>query len=93
MKTLARALSAAVLATVLTGTGTGTGTGSATAAPYTAQFRGDGSSSFGFAWEYARRDARDKAVADGFADPAAQCEEIFSFGTPFDAMVIWECTR
>jgi hypothetical protein len=89
VKTLACALSAAVLATVLTGTGTG----SATAAPYTAQVRGDGSSSFGFAWEYARRDARDKAVADGFADPAAQCEEIFSFGNPFDAMVIWECTR
>ena len=87
MKTLARALSAAVFATVLVSAG------SATAAPHTAQFRGDGSSSFGFAWEYARRDARDKAVADGFADPAAQCEEIFSFGNPFDAMVIWECTR
>jgi hypothetical protein len=87
VKTLVSALSAAVLATVLISTG------SATAAPYTAQFRGDGSSSFGFAWEYARRDARDKAVADGFADPATQCEEIFSFGNPFDAVVIWECTR
>lgn len=87
MKTLACALSAAVLATVLAGTG------SAAAAPYTAQFRGDGSSSFGFAWEYARRDAREQAVADGFAEPAAQCEEIFAFGDVFDATVIWECTR
>ena len=87
VRTSAGALSVAVLATVLTGTG------SAAAAPYTAQFRGDGSSSFGFAWEYARRDARDQAVADGFADPTAQCEEIFSFGNPFDATVIWECTR
>ena len=87
VQTLACALSATVLATVLTGTG------SAAAAPYTAQFRGDGSSSFGFAWEYARRDARDQAVADGFTDPAAQCEETFAFGNPFDATVIWECTR
>jgi hypothetical protein len=65
----------------------------ATAEPYTNQFRGDGSSSFGFAWDYARWDARDKAIADGFTDPAGQCEEIFAFGNVFDAMVIWECTR
>jgi hypothetical protein len=87
VKTLARALSATVLAAVLAGTGT------AVAAPYTAQFRGDGSSSFGFAWQYARWDARDKALADGFTDPATQCEEIFSFGSPYEVMVIWECTR
>ena len=65
----------------------------ARAEPYTNQFRGDGSSSFGFAWDYARWDARDKAIADGFTDPATQCEEIFAFGNVFDAMVIWECTR
>jgi hypothetical protein len=87
VRTLTRALSAAVLATVLTGTG------SAAAAPYTAQFRGYGSSSFGFAWMYARWDARKQAEDDGFADPATQCKEIFAFGNNYDAMVIWECTR
>jgi len=65
----------------------------AAAEPYTAQFRGDGSSSFGFAWDYARWDARDKAIADGFTDPPSQCVEIFAFGSYYSAMVIWECTR
>lgn len=65
----------------------------AAAEPYTNQFRGDGSSSFGFAWEYARRDVRAKAVADGFTDPDNQCVETFSFGNPFSAMVLWTCTR
>lgn len=60
---------------------------------YTNQFRGDGGSSFGFAWMYARRDAQTKAMADGFTDPAHQCKEIFAFGSPYIAMVIWECTR
>jgi hypothetical protein len=69
------------------------GAGTAVAEPYTNQFRGDGGSSFGFAWDYARWDARDKAIADGFSTPASQCVEIFAFGNPYSAMVIWECTR
>ena len=67
--------------------------GTAAAEPYTNRFTGEGSSSFGFAWDYARWDARDQAIADGFADPATQCAEVFAFGNPFSAMVIWECTR
>jgi hypothetical protein len=70
-----------------------TGAATASAEPYTNQFRGYGSSDFGLAWTYARWDARDKAIADGFTDPANQCEEIFSFGSYYIATVIWECTR
>lgn len=78
------ALVAAVLATLLASTA---------ATPCTKQFRGEGGSSFGFAWEYARWDARAEADADGFTDTAAQCEEVFAFGNAFDAVVVWECTR
>ena len=84
---------AVVRAFVLAATLVLAGAGTAVAAPYTNQFRGDGGSSFGFAWDYARWEARDKAIADGFSDPAHQCVEIFAFGNPFSATVIWECTR
>jgi hypothetical protein len=69
------------------------GAAPAAAETYTNQFRGDGSSDFGFAWMYARWEAEDKAIADGFTDPANQCEEIFAFGSYYIATVIWECTR
>ena len=69
------------------------GSATAAAAPYTREFTGNGGSSFGFAWDYARQDARRKAVADGFTDPATQCVETFAFGSPFSAFVIWTCTR
>ncbi|MEV0675559.1 hypothetical protein AB0I60_03455 [Actinosynnema sp. NPDC050436] len=69
------------------------GSAVAVAAPYTRQFRGEGDSSFGFAWIYARADARSKAVGDGFTDPEAQCAEISATGTTYDATVAWECTR
>ncbi|HEX6352715.1 hypothetical protein [Actinophytocola sp.] len=65
----------------------------AAAESYTNQFRGDGSSDFGLAWMHARWQAEDKAIADGFTDPDNQCEEIFSFGDYYTAMVIWDCTR
>jgi hypothetical protein len=87
--TISRTLSATALASALVLASTT----AATAAPYTKQFRGEGSSSFGFAWEYARRDARDKALEDGFTAPASQCVEVFAFGSIFSALVIWECTR
>ncbi|MBB5960654.1 hypothetical protein FHS29_007282 [Saccharothrix tamanrassetensis] len=84
---LARALPIALAALLLGG-------GIAHADTYTAQFRGDGSSDFGFALMYARWDAAEKAEADGFTDPDSQCEEIFKFDPgPYSAMVIWECTR
>lgn len=57
------------------------------------RFQGYGGSSFGFAWIYARADARRQAVDGGFTDPDTQCVEVFAFGTVFDATVIWECTR
>ena len=69
------------------------GAGTSAAEPYTKQFTGEGSSSFGFAWEYARAQARAKAVKDGFTDPARQCVEISAWGDPFWARVVWECTR
>jgi hypothetical protein len=69
------------------------GAGTSSADPYTRQFTGEGSSSFGFAWDYARAQARAKAVADGFTDPAAQCAEIWAWGDVFWARVVWECTR
>jgi hypothetical protein len=70
-----------------------TGAATASAETYTNQFRGYGSSDFGLAWTYARWMARDLAIADGFTDPANQCEEIFAFGDSGSAMVVWECTR
>lgn len=61
-----------------------------TAAVETRQFTGHGSSSFGFALDYARADARRQAEAAGFYD----CTEIFVWDpSPYTAMVIWECTR
>jgi hypothetical protein len=65
----------------------------AAADTYTNQFEGEGSSGFGFAWDYARWDAYDQALDDGFTDPYAQCEEIWSWGNVYWAKVIWECTR
>jgi hypothetical protein len=65
----------------------------AVAETYTNEFRGEGSSSFGFAWDYARWDAYDQALADGFTDPYDQCEETWTFGSIYWAIVIWECTR
>jgi hypothetical protein len=41
----------------------------AAAETYTIQFRGEGSSSFGFAWDYARWHAYDQAKNDGFTAP------------------------
>ncbi len=58
-----------------------------------ARFQGYGSSSFGFAWIYARQDVIAKAKAGGFDDPVAQCEEVFRFGDVFWATLIWECTH
>lgn len=69
------------------------GGGTAAAEPYTRQFTGEGSSSFGFAWEYARAQARAKAVNDGFTEPVEQCVEISAWGDQFWARVVWECTR
>jgi hypothetical protein len=60
---------------------------------YTNQFHGEGSSSFGFAWEYARWDAYLQAKDDGFTDPFDQCVEIWAYGDVYWAEVIWECTR
>jgi hypothetical protein len=68
-------------------------TGTANAVPYTKEFRGEGSSSFGFAWDYARAHAARQAGNDGFTQPLEQCEETYAWGTVFDALVIWECTR
>ncbi len=68
------------------------GTGVA-AATYTRDFHGEGASSFGFAWDYARWDARRQAIADGFTDPSTQCTEIFAWGDVYWAQVTWRCTR
>jgi hypothetical protein len=65
----------------------------ASADPYTNEFRGEGSSSFGFAWEYARADAAGQARDDGFTDPRAQCVETWAWGDIYSATVIWECAR
>jgi hypothetical protein len=65
----------------------------AAAEPYTRKFTGEGHSSFGFAWEYARWNAHANAVADGFTDPFGQCGEIHAFGDQHYALVVWECTR
>jgi hypothetical protein len=65
----------------------------AAAETYTNQFRGEGSSSFGFAWDYARWHAHNQAKNDGFTAPFDQCEEIWAWGDVYLAVVIWECTR
>lgn len=83
---LVRALPIALVALLLGG-------GIARADTYTARFQGDGSSDFGFALMYARWDAAAKAEADGFTDPASQCEEVETWSGAYVAMVIWECTR
>jgi hypothetical protein len=60
---------------------------------YTNEFHGEGSSSFGFALDYARWDAYLQAQADGFTDPFDQCVEIWVDENYFWAEVIWRCTR
>ncbi|TCO52282.1 hypothetical protein [Actinocrispum wychmicini] len=87
------AIRRATVAGLLTVGMTLAGTGTATAGTYTKQFTGEGSSSFGFAWMYARWDARSQAVADGFSDPDHQCVETWSFGDIYWAKVVWTCTR
>jgi hypothetical protein len=59
----------------------------------TQQFRGEGSSSFGFAYEYARADALRKARTAGYT--SAQCTVIDSYVWPggYDAWVVLECTN
>lgn len=69
------------------------GAAPAAAETYTNEFRGEGSSSFGFAWEYARWDAYDQALADGFTEPYDQCVETWTFGDVYWAIVIWQCSR
>jgi hypothetical protein len=59
----------------------------------TQRFTGEGSSSFGFAFEYARWQAHGKAQAAGYVTPFDQCVEISSHGNVFWAEVVWECTR
>jgi hypothetical protein len=86
MPRLARALAATALILVAF-------TGTANAVPYTKEFRGEGSSGFGFAWYYARAHAAQQARDDGFTQPLEQCEETDAWGNMYDAWVIWECTR
>jgi hypothetical protein len=60
-------------------------------AQQTQQFRGDGSSDFGFAYDYAVADALNKAEAAGYTPD--ECAVIFRFGSPYSVTVVMECTR
>jgi hypothetical protein len=59
----------------------------------TQRFTGEGSSSFGFSFDYARWHAYNQAKAAGFATPFDQCVEISAEGYYYWARVVWECTR
>ncbi|MGA6161524.1 hypothetical protein [Amycolatopsis magusensis] len=63
----------------------------AAADTYTRVFTGSGYSDWGFALDYARGQAYQKALADGFV--YEQCVETGKVVLMFEAHVTWECTR
>jgi hypothetical protein len=68
-----------------------TGSTTASADTYTRVFHGSGYSDWGFAIHYARAQAYQRAVADGFA--RAECVETETVIELFEAHVTWECGR
>ncbi|MEQ4304343.1 hypothetical protein ABNF97_23690 [Plantactinospora sp. B6F1] len=80
-----------VISALLTASFAVLGTGGAAHADETRQFRGEGSSSFGFAYEWAYGQALGRARDAGFTD----CEVIDSYIWPggYSAWVLLECTR
>lgn len=87
-KTIVQRIAAAcVLASAMVLTGNST----ASAGTYTEVYHGSGYSDWGFAIHYARAQAYQRAVADGFV--REDCVETETEIQMYEAHVTWECSR